>query len=154
MFWNNGQYTDGYTKGGIDVITGVNLFFKFLLLSPIFLLAGIVFVTMFKHVIYHGVPTMSVPTQEQREQLQRRNEAIGIEQAPPKPIVQPQASAPPAVIPALPTTPSPEVVQATQARIDQEWESARFRDFCITSWLPRYGDNANASQDPCMEFKN
>lgn len=80
MFWNSdGTYHSGYTRGGIDVITAVNLFFKFLLLSPVFLLAGIVTATMLKHVIYQGVPTMSAPTEQQRQQLQRKNENIGIQ---------------------------------------------------------------------------
>ena len=151
MFWtNNSDYNNGYTRGGIDVITGVNLFFKFLLLSPIFLLAGIVFVTMFKHVIYHGVPTMSVPTEEQREQLRQKNEAIEVLPAP-KPEVQAVQPAP--VV--MPTQPSPEVVSAVQARIDQDWEAARLRQYCVTSWLPKYGNNPNAIKagSPCFQYQ-
>ena len=68
----------GYTTGSLDVITGVNLFFKFLLLSPVFLLAGITTATMLKHVLFQGVPTMATPTQQQQEQLREMNRGIKV----------------------------------------------------------------------------
>ena len=68
----------GYTRGGLDVITGVNLFFKFLLLSPVFLLAGITTATMLKHVLFQGVPTMATPTQQQQEQLRDMNRGVQV----------------------------------------------------------------------------
>ena len=68
----------GYTRGGLDVITGVNLFFKFLLLSPVFLLAGITTTTMLKHVIFQGVPTMATPTVQQREELREMNRGVRV----------------------------------------------------------------------------
>jgi len=69
----------GYTKGGLDVVTAVNLFFKGILLFPIFLLAGYIGVIMMKHMIFQGIPSMSVPTQQQQELIQNRNHQIGIQ---------------------------------------------------------------------------
>ena len=98
----------GYTRGGLDVITGVNLFFKFLLLSPVFLLAGITTATMFKHVIFQGVPTMATPSQQQRETLREMNENVQVtgavlEQAP---YQVPEVTMPP--VPVLPA-PTPKL---------------------------------------------
>ena len=68
----------GYTRGGLDVITGVNLFFKFLLLSPVFLLAGITTATMLKHVLFQGVPTMATPSQQQQQRLREMNQGVEV----------------------------------------------------------------------------
>lgn len=66
-----------YTKGGLDVVTAINLFFKGVLLFPVFLSAGFVGAIMIKYMVFHGVPTMNRPTEEQQEQLRTRDETIG-----------------------------------------------------------------------------
>ena len=68
---------EGYTRGGMDVESAINLFFKGVLLFPIFLLAGYIGVTMMKHMIFHGIPSMNRPTPEQIERLQERDSQIG-----------------------------------------------------------------------------
>ena len=66
----------GYTRGGLDVITAVNLFFKGILLFPVFLLAGYIGVIMMKHMIFQGIPSITAPTQEQRQRIHDRNQEI------------------------------------------------------------------------------
>ena len=66
-----------YTKGGLDVVTAINLFFKGVLLFPVFLSAGFVGAIMIKYMVFHGVPTMNRPTEEQQEQLRTRDESLG-----------------------------------------------------------------------------
>ena len=68
-------HNEGYTRGGLDVVTGVNLFFKGLLLFPIFVLAAFVGLTMIKHVLFNGIPSMNGPTEEQSEAIRARDEA-------------------------------------------------------------------------------
>ena len=68
---------NGFTRGGLDVVTAINLFFKGILLFPIFLLAGYIGVTMMKHMIFHGIPSMNRPTPEQIERLQQQDSEIG-----------------------------------------------------------------------------
>ena len=62
----------------MDVVTGVNLFFKFILLSPIFLFAIYVSITMMKHMIFQGIPTMNKPTEAQEERLREKDSLIGM----------------------------------------------------------------------------
>ena len=70
-------YTEsGYTRGGIDVTEAVNLVFKGLLLSPIFMLCIFVTIAMLKHMIFGGIPTMNQPSEQQREQIQQRDAEI------------------------------------------------------------------------------
>ena len=68
---------EGFTRGGLDVVTAINLFFKGILLFPVFLLAGYIGVTMMKHMIFHGIPSMNRPTPGQIERLQEQDSEIG-----------------------------------------------------------------------------
>jgi hypothetical protein len=70
---------EGYTRGGLDVESAINLFFKGVLLFPIFLLAGYIGVIMMKHMIFHGIPSMTAPSREQQERIHERNHQIGLE---------------------------------------------------------------------------
>ena len=70
----NYYHNEGYTRGGLDVVTGVNLFFKGLLLFPVFVLALFVGITMIKHLLFNGVPLMNSPTEEQREVIRERDQ--------------------------------------------------------------------------------
>ena len=66
----------GYTRGGLDVVTGINLFFKGILIFPILVLATFVGLTMVKFVLFQGLPTMSQPSEEQRQQINNRDREI------------------------------------------------------------------------------
>ena len=66
----------GYTRGGLDVVTGVNLFFKGILIFPILVLATFIGLTMVKFVLFQGLPTMSQPTEEQRQRINERDQEI------------------------------------------------------------------------------
>ena len=66
----------GYTRGGLDVVTGINLFFKGILIFPILVLATYLGLAMVKHMIFQGVPSMNQPTQEQRERIQENDQRI------------------------------------------------------------------------------
>ena len=66
----------GYTRGGLDVVTGINLFFKGILIFPILVLATYLGLAMVKHMIFQGVPSMNSPTEEQRERLTERDAQI------------------------------------------------------------------------------
>ena len=76
-YWNRDG--NGYTRGGMDVLTAINKLFQGILLFPIFLLAGYIGVIMMKHMIFHGIPSMTSPTREQQEQIHDRNHQIGME---------------------------------------------------------------------------
>jgi hypothetical protein len=69
---------EGYSRGGMDVESAVNLFFKGVLLFPVFLFAGYIGLAMMKHVIFHGIPSMTAPTRQQQERIHERNEQIGV----------------------------------------------------------------------------
>ena len=149
MYFENGN-NRGYTRGGLDVTEAINLFFKFLLLSPVFVLAGIITVTMLKHVIYQGVPTMSKPTESQQEQLREQNANIGIgresgnnirEVVVPKVVVTP-----PVVKPVY-------VAQPVESKVDRD--ARVLKTFCIDTWLPKYGNNPNAiaAGSPCFDYQ-
>lgn len=81
MGWFRGN-GEGYTRGGMDVETAVNLFFKGVLLFPVFLFAGYIGVTMMKHMIFHGVPVMNTVSPEQREVLRERDSQVGLPSSP------------------------------------------------------------------------
>ena len=66
----------------MDVESAINLFFKGVLLFPIFLLAGYIGVAMMKHMIFHGVPVMNTVTPEQREILKERDSQVGLPVSP------------------------------------------------------------------------
>lgn len=69
---------DRHSAGGLDVTEAINLFFKGVLLFPIFVFAIYTGTSMVKHVIFHGIPVMNAPTEEQRNNLQDRDHCIGI----------------------------------------------------------------------------
>ena len=71
---NNG----GYSRGGMDVESAVNLFFKGVLLFPVFLFAGYIGLMMMKHMIMHGLPVMNNATPEQQENIRQRDSQIGV----------------------------------------------------------------------------
>ena len=160
-FFSNDQR--GYTHGGIDVVTGVNLFFKFMLLSPIFLFAIYVSITMMKHVIFHGIPSMNKPTEAQQERLREKDSQIGMPvdkpvEAPMQQLVVPQESQPEPQTPVAIAPISPPPVMATftvptSRQTQQEYRAQQFKKFCIESWLPRFGNNPNGANSPCMKYK-
>ena len=159
MYYHN----QGYSRGGLDVTTAVNMFFKFLLLSPIFLLAGYVSIAMMKHMIFHGVPVMNQPTEEQIQRIRESDERIG-------------ESAPSDNTPDVPdvTEVTPSVVMSPKAsevrvnvvreevpvsRLDRALNevtggsNGRMREYCISSWLPRYGYIAAARGGVCDQYR-
>ena len=73
---HNYYHNEGYTRGCLDVVTGVNLFFKGLLLFPVFVLTAFVGLTMIKHVLFNGIPVMNGPSEEQREIIRERDSEI------------------------------------------------------------------------------
>ena len=78
MNWVNGNgEAQAYTRGGLDVVTAINLFFKGVLLFPVFLSAGFVGAIMMKYMIFHGVPTMNKPTEAQQERIRANDNSIG-----------------------------------------------------------------------------
>lgn len=105
---------DTHSRGGLDVTLAINLFFKAVLLFPIFLFAGYVGIAMMKHMIFHGIPVMNSVTEEQQEILRNRDSQVGlpstlspseISELPPRPVLQPPAPVDPSAIELL--TPSP-----------------------------------------------
>ena len=154
MYFENGN-NRGYTRGGLDVTEAINLFFKFLLLSPVFVLAGIITVTMLKHVIYQGVPTMSKPTESQQEQLRVQNSNIGIGRESGnsvRDVVVPQQEE--RVTPVTPPVVKPVYVsQPVETKVERE--ERVMRKFCVNTWLPKYGNNPNAiaAGGPCFKYQ-
>lgn len=69
-------YESGHSRGGVDVTEAVNLAFKGILLSPVFILCIFITIAMLKHMIFGGIPTMNQPTEQQREQIQQRDAEI------------------------------------------------------------------------------
>ena len=151
MYFENGN-NRGYTRGGLDVTEAINLFFKFLLLSPVFVLAGIVTVTMLKHVIYQGVPTMSKPTESQQEQLRVQNSNIGIGRESGNSVKDVQREE--RVTPVTPPVVKPVYVsQSVETKVERE--ERVMEKFCVETWLPKYGNNPNAiaAGGPCFEYQ-
>ena len=98
----------GYTRGGLDVVTGINLFFKGILIFPILVLATYVGLALMKHMIFQGVPSMNQPTREQREEIRERDQQISEVPAgeiPQESIVSPYPM--PGVAPTPPSLPGP-----------------------------------------------
>ena len=87
MFWGDSE-TRAYSRGGLDVVTAVNLFFKGVLLFPVFLLAIYIGVAMMKHMFFHGVPVMNKPTETQQELLRNADSQIGVPQSDPSEVDQ------------------------------------------------------------------
>ena len=69
-YYNNNP---GYTSGGIDVSEAVNLFFKGVLLFPVFVLTIFIGLTMVKNILYNGLPLMNGPSEEQREVIREND---------------------------------------------------------------------------------
>jgi hypothetical protein len=161
MYYHN----QGYSRGGLDVTTAVNMFFKFLLLSPVFLLAGYVSIAMMKHMIFHGVPVMNQPTEEQIQNIKERDESIGVE----VPVVTPDVPVVTEVTPRV--TEEVIVPKASEIRSDVvvreevpvsrldralnevTGESTYMREYCIGSWLPRYGTIPAARGGMCDRYR-
>ena len=160
MYYHN----QGYSRGGLDVTTAVNMFFKFLLLSPVFLLAGYVSIAMMKHMIFHGVPTMNQPTEEQIQRIRESDERLG---EPTTPSVTP-------VVPEVITevTPAPSVIvevpkasevrsnisERPMSRLDRALsevtgEDTYMKEYCVSSWLPRYGSIPAARGGVCDRYR-
>lgn len=83
------QNNSGYTRGGLDVVTGVNLFFKGILIFPILVLATFIGLAMVKFVLFQGIPSMSVPTQEQRERITERDAQLSLAPSVEAPVAEP-----------------------------------------------------------------
>ena len=115
--WNDGMER-GYSRGGLDVVTAVNLFFKGILLFPIFLLAGYIGVIMMKHMIFQGIPSITTPTPEQRQEIHDRNQAKA-----PTPIEIPVPE-----VPVVEMTKEPKVLSAVDVRQleDAKWLNEEF----------------------------
>lgn len=67
---------DRHSSGGLDVTESINLFFKGVLLFPIFLFAIYTGATMMKHMIFHGLPLMNKPTEQQTETIRLRDHSV------------------------------------------------------------------------------
>jgi hypothetical protein len=99
---------DTHSRGGLDVTLAINLFFKGVLLFPIFLFAIYVGVGMMKHMIFHGVPVMNAPTEDQQQILRNRDASIGMpkpesdttdyDALPPRPVLEAPAAIDPSAI--------------------------------------------------------
>jgi hypothetical protein len=137
------------------------MFFKFLLLSPIFLLAGYVSIAMMKHMIFHGVPVMNQPTEEQIQRIKERDERIG------EPVITPVV---PVVTEEVPRVTEVIVPKASEIRSDivrreevpvsrldralnEVTEGNSMREYCVSSWLPRYGYIAAARGGVCDQYR-
>ena len=141
MFWNRRYDENGYTRGSLDVITAINLFLKFLLISPILLFAGYVSVAMMKHVIFHGIPSMNKPTEEQQERLREADAEIGMQ---PEAVVIPEEKEPEVVkVPQSAVTEPPIIAQKPILAVNEyevyedcmEKLSPEFRQQCV-QYLP------------------
>ena len=84
-----GRDNQGYSRGGLDVESAVNLFFKGVLLFPVFLFAGYIGLLMMKHMIMHGLPVMNNATPEQQENIRERDSQIGVRDASPPVVIEP-----------------------------------------------------------------
>ena len=71
----------GYTRGGLDVVTGINLFFKGILIFPILVLATYVGLALMKHMLFQGIPQMNAPSLEQIERIRTQDAQAHLPQA-------------------------------------------------------------------------
>ena len=110
---------DTHSRGGLDVTLAINLFFKGVLLFPIFLFAGYVGIAMMKHMIFHGIPVMNTVSEEQQEVLRNRDSQVGlpptmspseVSALPPRPVLQSPGPVNPSAVELL--TPSPILPKA------------------------------------------
>jgi hypothetical protein len=135
----------GYSHGSIDVITAINLFFKFLLISPILLLAMYIAITMMKHVIFHGIPSMNKPTEEQQQRLRDADAQIGMQPE--------QTQVQPVVTSVIETPPPVKSTLAAQPNIHTPPTSTSLRKYCTKIWLPRYGNTSAVTSSPCSKYR-
>lgn len=162
MYYHN----QGYSRGGLDVTTAVNMFFKFLLLSPVFLLAGYISIAMMKHMIFHGVPTMNQPTEEQIQRIRESDERLGEPTTPsvvtPDVPVVTEVTPPPVVVTPKASEIRSDIIvreEVPVSRLDRALNEVtgggneRMRDYCINSWLPRYGYIAAARGGVCDQYR-
>ena len=76
----------GYTRGGLDVVTGINLFFKGILIFPILMLAVYIGLAMMKHMLWNGIPHMnSTPPTEEVSVVEPSREVAPVQLPPPTP---------------------------------------------------------------------
>ena len=78
----------GYTRGGLDVVTGINLFFKGILIFPILVLATYVGLALMKHMLFQGIPQMNAPSTEQIERIRAQDAQAHLPQADVAPVTQ------------------------------------------------------------------
>ena len=121
--------TEGYSRGGLDVVTAVNLFFKGVLLFPVFLLAGYIGVTMMKHMIFHGIPAMNRPTPEQIERLQEQDSEIGAPVVVEERVMPEKVEEVQAVVPASPVL-QVSAVERHAAASREFWKQWRVYEDC------------------------
>lgn len=155
LFRSYGNDNRGYSHGSIDVITAINLFFKFLLISPILLLAMYVAITMMKHVIFHGIPSMNKPTEEQQQRLREADAQIGMhpQQTQVEPVVTTAVETAPPVKSTLVVQPRSQTAPYQTAPYQTTTTNTSLRKYCTQIWLPKYGNNPNADNSACNKYR-
>ena len=122
----------GYTRGGLDVVTGVNLFFKGILIFPILVLATFIGLTMVKFVLFQGLPTMSQPTEEQRQRINERDQEISrnyvVEDDTPEVSLEVKPFEPSDVNNGYPTPPVLPAPSYQSERSDEMWNTEIYTD--------------------------
>ena len=118
---------DTHSRGGLDVTLAINLFFKGVLLFPIFLFAIYTGTAMMKHMIFHGIPVMNSVTEEQQELLRNRDHSIGIppdesdtrdySALPPRPVLEAPAAIDPSAIELLNPATKEELLPGQRLRM-------------------------------------
>jgi len=109
------------------------------LLFPIFMLAIYIGIAMLKHVIFHGVPTMNKPTEQQRESLREADSRLGL---------------PPATAPA--TAPTEQTPDMAEGRLTPQEASEAIQESLegtgITPQLLQPTDSAPNSAPPVRPY--
>ena len=118
---------DTHSRGGLDVTLAINLFFKGVLLFPIFLFAIYTGTAMMKHMIFHGIPVMNAITEEQQEVLRNRDNNIGLpkpesdtrdyDALPPRPVLEAPAAIDPSAIELLNPATKEELLPGQRMRM-------------------------------------
>ena len=134
----------------MDVESAINLFFKGVLLFPIFLFAGYVGIAMMKHMIFHGIPVMNTITPEQREVLREKDSQIGL------PVTQSKESERQVIVTEEVSPVYSEVSGAPGVVTDHEWQLATLELERNTSeWRRWYRSHVNClsvSGTECGEY--
>lgn len=144
IFDNDGR---GYTRGSLDVVTAVNLLFKGILLSPIFLLALYITITMMKHMIFQGIPSMNKPTESQQERIKESDSRIG------EPVPEREVAPPPVVLPAPTVEDLPVRVNEVSSYLRPTVERNEVMyEYCTRTWLPLYGHTEFLNGSPCKVY--